>query len=104
MLLEVHKFAIQAQGFEFAMRGDQQRAARSLIASARLDAYKAVLDQVNPPDGVAPADFVQQLHQRDRIHVQAVHRNRNALLEADFHLLFAVRRLLRRVRELPRAR
>ena len=60
--------------------GKQQRSARRLVTAARLDADKAVFDQINPADGIAPANFVQQLDQRNRIQLHAVHRDRHSLL------------------------
>ena len=83
------------------MSRDQQRAARSFVASARLDSDKTVLDQIDASNRIARANFIQQFHQRHRIHFHPVHRNRNALREADAHLLFLVRRFLRRARNLP---
>ena len=103
VLLEVHEVALQAQGFEFAVRGNQQSSARSFVAAARLDADKAVLHQVDAADGIASADFVQQLDQRNRIELHAVHRNRNSLFKADHDLLFAVGSFLRRTGQLPGA-
>ena len=54
MLLEVQQVAVEAQRFEFAMRGREQRAARSFIAAARLDADKAILDQSMRPTALRP--------------------------------------------------
>ena len=86
------------------MGRDEQRAAGSFVASARLNADKTILNQVDAPDGVAAADFIQQLDERNGIHRETVDGNWNALVETDFDLLFAVRRILRRLRQLPRTR
>jgi hypothetical protein len=59
VLLEVQQVAIKAEGFEFAMSGQQQRASGSLITPARLDADETILDQVDAPHRVPPANFVQ---------------------------------------------
>src|SRR5262249_17408685 len=59
LLLEVHEVALQAKRFEFAMRGEQHRAARRFIAASRLDADEAILHQIDAPDGIAAADLVQ---------------------------------------------
>jgi hypothetical protein len=56
----VQQVAIEAQGFQFAVGGEQQRASGSFIAAARLDADETVLDQIDASDGVASADFVEQ--------------------------------------------
>ncbi len=101
VLFEVRDIALQAQGFEFAMRGNQQSAAGSLVATARLDSDEAVLHQINPSDGISPADFVQQLDQRNRIELHAIHRNWNAFFKADDDLLLAVGSVLRRTSHLP---
>ena len=85
------------------MRRDQQRAARSFVAAARLNTHETILDQIHAADGVASADLIQLLDQRNGLHLHTVDRNRNALLETDLDLLFAVGRFLRRPRQLPRS-
>ena len=61
MLLEVRDVAVEAQRFQFAVSGDQQRAAGRFVAAAGLDSDEAVLHHVDAADGIASADFVQQL-------------------------------------------
>ena len=80
VLLEVRQVAVEAQRFQLAMRGEQQRSAGRLIAAARLDADEAVLHQVDAANGVARADFVQHFDNRHRIEHDAVHRDRHAVL------------------------
>ncbi len=101
--LKCDEVALQAQSFEFAVRGNQQRSARRFVTAARLDADETVLHQVDAADGIASADLVQQLDQRNRIELHPVHGNRSALFEADFDLLLAVGSFLRRTGQLPGA-
>ena len=56
----------QTKGFDLPVCGNKQgrQGARS---SARFDADKSILDQIDPADGVASADLVQQFDQRNRI-------------------------------------
>src|SRR4029077_2603017 len=103
VLLEVQQIAIEAEGFEFAMSRKQQRASGSFIASARLDADETVLDNIDASDRVASADFVHQFDERYRVERLSADRNRYTLLESDFNLLFFVRGLWWRFRQLPGA-
>ncbi len=61
VLLVVRDFAVEGKRFELAMGRDDERSAGRLVASARLDADEAVFDEIDAADGVARADFVQQL-------------------------------------------
>src|SRR5579871_4685677 len=83
------------------MSSDQQRATGSFVASAGLHTDKAVLDQIDAADCVAAADFIEQLNKRNRIHLEAIDRDRNALGEADADFFFLVWCLLRRTGQLP---
>ncbi len=69
-------------------------AARGFVAAARLHADEAVLHQIDAPHAVLAADRVQRFEQLHRRQLLAVHRNRNALLEADGHFLRLDRALL----------
>src|SRR5258708_1565307 len=102
MLLEMHEFAFQAERFQLTMRCEQQCSARSFITSARLDADKAVLYEINAANRVAPANLIEQFNQRHRAELLSIHRDRSARLKANGHALLAIRRLLRRARKLPR--
>src|ERR1700730_15275516 len=62
-----------------------------------------VLDNIDASDRVASADFVHQFDERYRIERLSTDRNRDALLESDFNLLFFVRSLWWRFRQLPGA-
>ena len=42
----MRRFAIEAQRFEFTMRGDEKRAAGSFVRAARLHANQAIFDDV----------------------------------------------------------
>src|SRR5262245_41970909 len=97
----MHEVAFQAESFQLAMRGKQQRAARSFVAAARLDPDKAILDEVDATDGVAAANLVEQLHQRNRIQLLAVHRDRCSLGKSDGDSLLAIGCVFRRARQLP---
>src|SRR5258708_14987188 len=77
VLLEMQQVPIEAEGFEFPVGGEQQRASWSFVAAARLDADEAVLDQVDASNRVAPSDFVQQFYQRYGIASLASHRTRH---------------------------
>src|SRR5579884_1590779 len=103
VLLEMHHITFTAQGLKFTVRRNQQRSARSFVASSRLDSHETVLDDIDAPDSVSSANFVQQLDQRNRIEPHAIYPNRNTLLELNLNLLLAVRSFLRRFRNLPRA-
>src|SRR5580698_520288 len=104
MLLEVQQIAIKAKGLVFVVSGKQQRASRSFVAATRLDTNKAILHQIDAADSVASADFVQQFNQRYGVESLSTHRNWYAFFEPNFNLLFFVRSLLRRLRQLPCAR
>src|SRR5258708_9578166 len=86
------------------MSGEQQRASRSFVTAARLDANEAVLENINGSDGVGSADFVHQFDERYRVESLSTDRNRHALFESDFDLFFFIRNLLRRLRDLPGTR
>ena len=101
MLFEVHQIAIEAQGFEFAMSGEQERAARGLITSPRLDAHEAILDQIHAPHGVTGSYVVQLLKQRDRSHALPIYGNGHTMRESDLHQFCLVRRRLRSICPLP---
>jgi len=58
--------AIEAQRFQLAMRGNEQRAAGSFVGAARFDADQAIFHQVNAADAVRGGDFIQSVEQRDR--------------------------------------
>src|SRR5437588_2013698 len=104
MLLEVQKIPIQAQRFKFVVSGKQQRASRSLVTATRLNSNKAVLNQIDAPYRIATANFIEQFNQRYGIKRLPSDRNRHALFESDFNLLFFIGRLLWRLRQLPGAR
>ena len=104
MLLEVEQVAIEAEGFEFAVSGEQQGASRSFVAAARLDADEAVFDQVDASNRVASADFVQQFDQRHRIEIHTIYGDGHTFFESDFDLFLLIGSLLRRLRHLPGAR
>src|SRR6476661_4356650 len=95
--------AFQAERFKFAMAGNQQGSARSLVTPARLDTHKPVLYQIDSADRIASANLVEQLDQRNGIKLHPIHRNRSTLLEADYDLLLAIWGILRRAGQLPRA-
>src|SRR5258708_11368817 len=83
------------------MGGDEEGSARSFIASARFNSDKAVLHQIDATDCVSCANFVEQFDQRHRVKLHSVYGDRNSLAETYLHLLFTVRRLLRRASDLP---
>ena len=62
----MRRLAIEAQRFEFAVRGDQQRAAGRFVRAARLDAHQAIFDQLHAAHAVRRRDFIQLFDQRDR--------------------------------------
>ena len=97
----VRRLAVEAQRFEFAMRGDQQRAARRFVRAARFHPDQAIFDQVDASHAVRRRDFIQLFDQRHRGTLFAVHRNRRAGLESDFDVRRLVRRFFRRDDPLP---
>ena len=58
------------------MSGDEQCAAGRFVTAAALDTDEAVLNEIDAADGVAPADFVEQLNER------------NGSLEANIALIY----------------
>ena len=76
--------AVEAQRFEFAMRGDQQCAARSFVRAARFDSDQPIFDEVHASHAIRRGDFVQLIEQRYRRELLAVYGNRSAALESDF--------------------
>src|SRR5579864_3464612 len=100
----MHDVTLAAQRFQFTMGRYQQRAAGSLIAAARFDSHESVLDDINATNSIAPADFIQQLNQRDRTKPHSIDTHRDTLFEFDLHLLFAIGSILRGIRNLPGTR
>ena len=87
MLLEVCDVALQAQRFELAMRRNQQRSARGLIAAPGLDPDKPVLDEIDRPMAFrAPISFSNSTS--DTGSSSCCSPNGNALREADAYLFF----------------
>src|SRR5215472_2306007 len=74
VLLEVHQVAIETQSLELAVRHEQKRAARSLIASARLDTDEAILHEIDAAYTIASANIIQFFQQSDWIKMPAVDR------------------------------
>src|SRR6266446_1103734 len=83
------------------MGGDEQGSTRSFIASARFNSDKTVLHQIDATDCVSCANFVEQFNQRHRVKRHPVYGDRNSFAETYLHVLFTVRRLLRRASDLP---
>ncbi|MND97227.1 hypothetical protein D3C80_895430 [compost metagenome] len=82
-VLQVHGAAVQGDGLDAAVGGQQDRAAGGLIDAARLHADEAVLDQVQTTDAVVVAVLVQRGQQGRRRHGFAVDRDGVALFKAD---------------------
>ena len=86
--------AVERERFQFAHRRHQDRAARRLIAAARLHADKAILDQVDAADAVFAADSFNCSSRATAAELPlAVQRNRNAVFESNGDFSRLVRRL-----------
>src|SRR5262249_9174452 len=83
-LLQVRGFPVDGEAFEFAMRGDEERAAGSFVRAAGLHTHEAVLDKVGAADAVTRGDFVEGVEKIDGTEFAAVYRNRSAGFETDF--------------------
>src|SRR5262249_12281215 len=83
-LLQVRGFPVDGEAFEFAMRGDEERAAGSFVRAAGLHTHEAVLDKVGAADAVTRGDFVDGVEKIDGTEFAAVYRNRSAGFETDF--------------------
>src|SRR5712675_943684 len=94
-------FAIDGEGFKFAMRGDQQSAAGSFVGATRFHSYEAVFYDVGAADAVLGGDFVERVQQVDGIGFCTVHGNGEASLETDFDFGGFVRSFFRRDNPLP---
>src|SRR5256885_11132438 len=99
--LKMRGFAVDGQGLELAMRGDEQRAAGSFIGAARFHTYQAVFDDVRPPNAVLRGDFVESVQQIHRRSLAAVHGNRRAGFKADLDFRGLVRSFFGRGDPLP---
>ena len=82
------------------MRHMEDRTARGFIDPARFHSNIAILHQINPPDPMRAAQFIEAGQQRRRAHLLAVdsHRITRLVVNLDFERL--VRRLFRRHRHL----
>ena len=88
----MRRLAIEAQRFEFAMRGDQQSAAGRFVRAARLDSHQPVFDEIDASDAMCRRDGIQFFEQRERAELLAIHGDRNAAFESDFDFRRRVRR------------
>ena len=71
----------------------KERATRSFINTAALEADEAVFDDVQKTASVLATDFVQEFEEFDSAHLLAVDSNRIALFEGDRHVISLVRSL-----------
>src|SRR5229473_6953079 len=100
-LLKMRGLAIHGKRFEFAMRGDQQRAAGSFVRAARLHADQAIFDDVGAADTVLRGDLVQRVQQFDCGGFRAVHGDGKTGFRSELDFRAFVLRLFRRGDPLP---
>src|SRR5258708_20726714 len=93
--------AIERAPFYLAVRRHDQRAAGSLVTSARLHADVAVLDQIHATHAVFAADGVQLFKQFDRLHFFAIDGNGASRDETNGDVFGLARRGFRAPREHP---
>ena len=62
----MHHFAVHREGFHFAVSGEQDRTAWSLVHAAALHADETVLNHIDTADAMLAAELIQLLH-----HLQA---------------------------------
>ena len=96
-------FAVQRDGFDGAVRLEQNGAAGGFIAAARFHADVAVLHQVEAADAVLAAEDVQMGQHLGGGHFLTVQRHNIALGKFQIKILRRIRRLLRRHGPAPHA-
>src|SRR5579859_2478450 len=88
--------AVDGQSLEFAVRGDEQRAAGRFVRAARLHADEAIFHNVGATDSVLRGDFIELVEKIHRTELRAVYGNGRACFEADLDFFSLVRRFIRR--------
>ncbi|GBC90786.1 hypothetical protein HRbin14_01541 [bacterium HR14] len=76
------------------MGGDERNGGGAFVVFTHFQPNHAVFHHVNPPDAVLPCNFVERLHQGERLHRLPIQRNGNALLKGESNLLWGVGRFL----------
>ncbi len=94
LVLQVRRAAVQGDGFDAPVGGDQDGPAGSLVDPARLHADVAVLDQVQAADAIVVAELVQPGEQSRGRQPLAIDRHCIAALEVDGDHARLVRRRL----------
>ena len=92
----MHQVAIRGELLDRAMGVVQHGHAGRFVHPAALHADETVLDHVDSPDAVAPADRVQLGHHFQRTQLAPVNAGRHARGKTDRQLLHFVWRLLGR--------
>src|SRR4029453_4891527 len=59
LVLEMSRAAVEGDGFDPAVRRDQDGAARGLVHSARLHADEAILDEIEPSETGGTAERIK---------------------------------------------
>ena len=59
LILEMGGAAIERDGFDGAMAAKHDGTARRLVHSPRLHADETIFDEIEPPDAVGAAEFVE---------------------------------------------
>src|SRR5215813_401370 len=83
-LLQVRGFPVDGEAFEFAMRGDEQRAAGSFVSATGFHSDEAIFDEVGAADAVTGSDFVQSIQQINGTKFSFVDGDWSAGFETDF--------------------
>src|SRR5579859_2012558 len=94
-------FAIDGEALEFAMRGDEKRAAGSFVRAAGLHADEAIFDKVGAADAVTRGNFVERVEQIDRAEFCSVDGDWSSGFETDFDFFGFVGSFFRRNSPLP---
>src|ERR1044072_9362691 len=89
----MHRAAVECDALDPAMRGEQDRAARRFVYSARVHPDETVLDKIEPADDIVMAELVQPGQKGSGRQSFAIDRNRITAIEMDGDR----RRLFRRV-------
>ena len=94
LVLHAQHFLVEADGFEFAVRLNQQRAARRFIGAARFHANQPILHQIDASDAVLAANPVEGLQQFYRRQTLSVDADRSSLVELNLDVAWLVGSLL----------
>mmetsp|Transcript_1839 Transcript_1839/g.7242 ORF Transcript_1839/g.7242 Transcript_1839/m.7242 type:complete len:461 (-) Transcript_1839:74-1456(-) len=100
LILVVHLTAIEADGFERAADGEQNRPTGRLVHASRLHADKARFNNIQAPNAVVATELVELGEHIGRGVFHAIDGHRVTLFELDFN----VRRLIRGVLRAHRSR